>query len=99
MNMSGLCILGLSFSCLAFAEDSAVCKPAGPVESAGQAWCAAASLLRMESCASRYGFERTALDFAEFWILESKDKNPDRKTACRNVIIKVNKVSGEVVRQ
>jgi hypothetical protein len=92
-----LCLLGLSLSSLASSQDSSVCKPTAPIENEEQAWCAAASVLRMQSCASRYGFERRTQDLGEFWILESTDKNPDSKSACLKSAIKIRKASGEIV--
>lgn len=88
---------GLAFSTLACAADEPVCKPVVPIESEEQAWCAVAEALLMQSCASSYGFQRRAQDLGEFWLLESRDKNPDGDHACSMFVVKVRKTSGEIV--
>ncbi len=97
MKMSFLCLLGLSLSRMSFSADVPVCKAVIPIENAKQAWCAVAKELLMQSCASTYGFERKAKDLGEFWLLESRDNNPDSSRACRIFSVKVRKASGELL--
>lgn len=97
MKMSFLCLLGLAFSSLATSANEPVCKSVVPIENEKQAWCAVARELLMQSCASTYGFDRRAVDLGEFWLLESRDKNPDSSHACLISAVEVRKVSGEIL--
>ena len=89
-------IIVLFLSCPSVAGASP-CETKPPIETEQEAKCAAEHFFILRSCQSKHGFTRRVSEFDQYWEILVKDRNPDEDKACRQVRLRICKMSGKVV--
>ena len=90
-------LLITSFCCASV--NAAECQVELPIDSAKKAWCKASDILKAQSCLSKFGFERKAIEHKHHWNLSVNDLAPNSEPSCSPVQLIICKSNGKITFQ